>query len=56
MVWTWTKSFLTKCRRVWQILKKPDMEQYKTTAKVAALGLLAIGLIGFLISMILNLF
>ena len=31
------------------------MEEYKTTAKVAALGLGAIGLLGFIISIIMKL-
>lgn len=50
------KSFLAQCRRVWRILRKPDSHEYKTTAKVAAIGLMLIGLIGFLISLIMNLF
>jgi protein transport protein SEC61 subunit gamma-like protein len=48
-------SFLAQCRRVWRILKKPDSNEYKTTAKVAAIGLGVIGLIGFLISIGMNL-
>lgn len=50
------KSFLVQCKRVWQILKKPDSNEFKTTSKVAAIGLGLIGLIGFLISIIINLF
>lgn len=49
------KSFFSQCVRVWKILRKPDMQEYKTTAKVAALGLGIIGLIGFAISMLMNL-
>jgi len=44
------KSFLAQCGRVWRILRKPDSVEYKTTAKVAAIGLTLIGLIGFIIS------
>jgi len=50
------KSFLVQCGRVWRILRKPDTNEFKTTAKVAAVGLGIIGLIGFLISIIINLF
>jgi protein translocase SEC61 complex gamma subunit len=51
-----TKSFLNQCVRVWRILRKPDAEEYKTTAKVAAIGLGIVGLIGFLIALLLNFF
>jgi len=49
-------SFLAQCGRVWRILRKPDMNEYKTTAKVAAIGLTVIGLMGFFISLIMNFF
>ena len=44
------KSFLLQCRRVWQILRKPSADEFKTVSKVAALGILALGLIGFIIA------
>jgi len=50
------RSFIAQCGRVWRILRKPDGREYKTTAKVAAIGLAVIGLIGFLISMFMNFF
>lgn len=50
------KSFLMQCRRVWRILRKPDSHEYKITAKVAAIGLGLIGLIGFAIALVMNLF
>jgi len=50
------KSFFGKCKRVWHILRKPDNKEFKTTAKVAAIGLGLIGLIGFAIAMAMNLF
>ena len=46
------KSFGRKCLRVWHVLKKPDKEEYWTVAKVSAVGILIIGLIGFIISLI----
>lgn len=50
------KSFLAKCVRVWHILKKPNMAEYKAIAKVSAIGILIIGLLGFLISIVMHLF
>jgi len=37
-------------RRVWRLLKKPSMEEFKTISKVTAIGLLVIGAVGFLIT------
>jgi protein transport protein SEC61 subunit gamma-like protein len=47
-------SFLVQCRRVWAILKKPTMDDVKSVSKITALGLLVIGLLGFLISIIMS--
>jgi protein transport protein SEC61 subunit gamma and related proteins len=45
------KSFFSQCVRVWQLLKKPDKEEFQTVAKVSAIGLGIVGAIGFLIAM-----
>jgi len=37
-------------KRVWRLLKKPSMQEFKTIAKVSAIGLLIIGAVGFIIS------
>jgi len=50
------KTFLAKCVRVWHILRKPGMAEYKAIAKVSAIGLLIIGLLGFSISIVMHLF
>jgi len=50
------KSFLLKCKRVWHVVRKPSSQEFKMVAKVSALGILAIGLIGFLIALITNFF
>jgi protein transport protein SEC61 subunit gamma-like protein len=47
-----TKSFIVKCGRVWKIMRKPTTEEYKVVSKVSILGLLAIGLLGFAISLV----
>tara|TARA_Y100000310_G_C20285089_1_gene624469 strand:- start:1 stop:177 length:177 start_codon:yes stop_codon:yes gene_type:complete len=39
-----------KYLRVWRLLKKPSMQEFKTISKVTAIGLLLIGAIGFAIS------
>lgn len=49
------KSFGIQCLRVWHVLRKPTGDEFKATAKVAALGILAIGAVGFLISDIIKL-
>jgi len=50
------KSFFAQCARVWYILRKPSNEEFKSIAKVSALGILALGLLGFLIALIVNRF
>lgn len=46
------KSFLSECVRVFTITKKPGTEEFKTIVKVSGLGILIIGLIGFLVHII----
>ena len=45
------KSFALECSRVLKVTKKPDAIEFKTIVKVSGLGILVIGLIGFLIQM-----
>ena len=45
------KSFVSQCNRVWHLLKKPNRQEFTTIAKVSAIGLGLIGIIGFLISL-----
>ncbi|MEK6880455.1 MAG: protein translocase SEC61 complex subunit gamma [Nanoarchaeota archaeon] len=47
-------SFISQCVRVWHLLKKPTMEEFKVVSKISAIGLGVIGLLGFLISVIMN--
>tara|TARA_Y100000031_G_C8118687_1_gene337137 strand:+ start:76 stop:243 length:168 start_codon:yes stop_codon:yes gene_type:complete len=46
------KEFWIECIRVLKVTKKPNQDEFKTISKVAGLGMLAIGLLGFLIFMI----
>ncbi|MBI2449903.1 protein translocase SEC61 complex subunit gamma [Candidatus Pacearchaeota archaeon] len=50
------KPFIDKCVRVWKLLKKPSKNEFVTISKISALGILVIGLLGFVISIIINLF
>ena len=53
---TQTKSFFLKCKRVWHILKKPSKKEYSTIAKVSAIGVALLGVLGFLISIVMKMF
>jgi protein transport protein SEC61 subunit gamma-like protein len=55
-LWTRLKSFTRECVRVFKITKKPTREEFKTISKVAGLGLLIIGLMGFLVHLVTVLF
>jgi protein transport protein SEC61 subunit gamma-like protein len=43
-------SFLVQCGRVWHVLRKPTGEEFKAIAKISAIGILAIGAVGFIIA------
>ena len=43
------REYVTECRRVYAVTKKPDMLEFKTIVKVSGLGMGIIGIIGFLI-------
>ena len=47
-------KFIQECRRVFRITKKPSKEEYKSIALISGLGILLIGLIGALISILSN--
>ena len=51
-----TKSFFVKCKRVWSVLKKPSRKEFETVAKVSAIGVAILGVLGFLISMVMKIF
>lgn len=50
------QSFFIQCVRVWHVLRKPTMDEFKAISKVSALGILAIGILGFIISILLHTF
>ena len=50
------KSFIQESIRVLKVTKKPNAAEFKTVVKVSGLGILIIGLLGFVIQMIKLLF
>ncbi len=42
--------------RVWRLMKRPDKKEFITIAKVSAIGLALIGVIGFLINLLMTFF
>jgi len=49
---TFVKRKLREYARVYKITKKPSNEEYKATVRASGLGMLLIGLIGFLIALL----
>jgi protein transport protein SEC61 subunit gamma-like protein len=45
------KDFFHKCIRVLKVTKKPSKQEYLTIVKMSGLGILIVGLLGFLIYM-----
>lgn len=50
--WTWLQAYYQECLRVLKVTQKPTGMEFKTIVKVSALGMLIIGLLGFLIFML----
>ena len=48
------KTFVAKSKRVWLVLKKPSRKEFEMIAKVSAIGVLILGVIGFLISILIK--
>ena len=46
------RAFVHECARVLRITKKPTNEEFKTIVKVSGFGMMVIGLIGFLVTMV----
>lgn len=47
------KVFTQKCVRVWNVLRKPTREEFSMVSKVSGIGILIIGALGFIISIVL---
>ena len=46
------KGFINECSRVLKVTKKPTKEEFSVIVKISGLGILAIGLVGFILQMI----
>lgn len=42
-------------KRVWRLLKRPTMEEFKTISKVSAIGILIMGVFGFSVALLMKL-
>ncbi len=46
------KLFVGECKRVLAVTKKPNKMEFRTIVKASGMGMMIIGLVGFLIQMI----
>ena len=51
-LWQKFRRFVLECRRVLLVTKKPTGLEFKTIAKVSGLGMIIIGLLGFILRVI----
>lgn len=54
-VMTRLKGFIGKSKRVWMVLKKPSWKEFEMIAKVSAIGIVILGIMGFIVSIIIKL-
>ncbi len=50
------QSFLLECKRVWQVTRKPNKEEFLVVVKVTGIGILLIGFIGFIVNFLWQVF
>lgn len=48
------KSFALKSKRVWLVMRKPTRKEFELTSKISAVGILLLGVFGFLISIFMS--
>jgi protein transport protein SEC61 subunit gamma-like protein len=46
------KAYVLECFRVLKVTKKPTGEEFRTIVKVSGIGMLLIGLLGFLVVLV----
>jgi protein transport protein SEC61 subunit gamma-like protein len=51
-IWFKLRGFIQECFRVLKVTKKPDKIEFMTIVKMSGLGMIIIGLIGFIIAML----
>ncbi len=47
-----TRNFITESRRVLMVTRKPSWKEYKMASKITGLGMILIGTIGLIITML----
>lgn len=47
-------KFIQECLRVLKITKKPTKQEYMVVVKVAGLGLIVIGFVGFIVNLLMR--
>ncbi len=45
-------QFIRQCRRVIYVSRRPDRDEYQNVAKITGIGIIIVGVIGFIISLI----
>ncbi len=55
-IFTKLKRFIIECKRVLKVTKKPNSLEFKTIVKVSGLGMAIIGLLGFVIQIVKQIF
>jgi protein transport protein SEC61 subunit gamma and related proteins len=51
-IWERFNAFVLECKRVLTVTKKPTGPEFSSVCKITGLGLLLIGLLGFLVQMV----
>lgn len=46
------KNFIHQAKRVLQVARKPDRDEYLNVAKITGIGIIIIGMIGFVIYLV----
>ena len=46
------KRFIIECKRVLKVTKKPNKLEFKVIVKVSGLGMIIIGMVGFIVQII----
>jgi protein transport protein SEC61 subunit gamma-like protein len=50
----WISSFISRASRVLRVSYRPTREEFYMTLKITGLGIIGVGVAGFIISMIFN--
>ena len=50
------REFIQNCKRLFQVARKPDRDEYFQVAKITGLGIILIGMLGFIIMLVASFF